>query len=140
MEITVLFADLSSFTEMTHDLGAQRTHEVVDAFLRMATDVLVRQGAFIDKYIGDAVMALFNVPIRHEDHARRAILAATDLNAELQNLRARLSFLSKLPSASLPVTLASAGSAPKTTKTTRPSATWSISPPAFKAKQAQEKY
>ena len=89
VEITVLFADLSSFTEMTHDLGAQRTHEVVDAFLRMATDVLVRQGAFIDKYIGDAVMALFNVPIRHEDHARRAILAATDLNAELQNLRAR---------------------------------------------------
>lgn len=89
VEITVLFADLSSFTEMTHDLGAERTHEVVDAFLRMATDVLVRQGAFIDKYIGDAVMALFNVPIRHEDHARRAILAATDLNSELQNLRAR---------------------------------------------------
>ena len=89
VEITVLFADLSSFTEMTQDLGAERTHEVVDAFLRMATDILVRHGAFIDKYIGDAVMALFNVPIRHDDHARRAILAATELNSELQHLSAR---------------------------------------------------
>src|SRR2546428_2159666 len=89
VEITVLFADLSSFTELTHDLGAERTHEVVDAFLRMATEVLVKHGAFIDKYIGDAVMALFNVPIRQEDHARRAILAATELKSALQSLGAR---------------------------------------------------
>ena len=88
-EITVLFADLSSFTELTQDLGAERTHEVVDAFLRMATEVLVQHGAFIDKYIGDAVMALFNVPIRHDDHARRAVLAATELNSKLKNLSAR---------------------------------------------------
>jgi adenylate cyclase len=88
-EITVVFADLSSFTELTHDLGAERTHEVIDAFLRMATEVLVKQGAFIDKYIGDAVMALFNVPIRYEDHARRAILAATELESSLQSLGAR---------------------------------------------------
>ena len=88
-EITVLFADLSSFTELTHDLGAERTHEIVDAFLRMATDVLVQHGAFIDKYIGDAVMALFNVPIRSKDHARHAILAGTALGSTLQNLGAR---------------------------------------------------
>ena len=85
----MLFADLSSFTELTHDLGAERTHEVIDAFLRMATDVLVKHGAFIDKYIGDAVMALFNVPIRYEDHARRAILAASELESALKGLGAR---------------------------------------------------
>src|SRR5437870_11725740 len=89
VEITVLFADLSSFTELTHDLGAERTHEVVDAFLRMATEVLVKHGAFIDKYIGDAVMALFNVPLRQEDHARRAILAPTERKSALQILGAR---------------------------------------------------
>ena len=89
IEITVLFADLSSFTELTHDLGPERTHEVVDAFLRMATDVLVRHGAFIDKYVGDAVMALFNVPIRQGDHARRAVFAATELASELQSLGRR---------------------------------------------------
>src|SRR5436309_15523805 len=63
VEITVLFADLSSFTELTYDLGAQRTHEDVDAFLRMATELLATHGAFIDKYIGAAVMAPFNVRI-----------------------------------------------------------------------------
>ena len=86
VEMTVLFADLSSFTELTHELGPERTHEVVDAFLRLATGALVRHGAFIDKYVGDAVMALFNVPIRHADHARRAIIAATELRSALQNL------------------------------------------------------
>ncbi|MGH7797531.1 MAG: adenylate/guanylate cyclase domain-containing protein [Candidatus Binatia bacterium] len=90
VEITVLFADLSSFTELTHDLGAEKTHEVVDAFLRMATDVLVKHGAFIDKYVGDAVMALFNVPIRYDGHARRAIVAATELGSGLKTLGARL--------------------------------------------------
>ncbi len=89
-EITVLFADLSSFTELTHELGAEKTHEVVDSYLRMATDVLVKHGAFIDKYVGDAVMALFNVPIRHDDHARRAIVAATELGAGLKSLGSRL--------------------------------------------------
>ena len=88
VEITVLFADLSSFTEMTQDLGAEKTHEVVDAFLRMATEVLVKHGAFIDKYVGDAVMALFNVPIRHDDHALRAVAAATELSAALTTLSA----------------------------------------------------
>jgi adenylate cyclase len=89
-EITVLFADLSSFTELTHELGAEKTHQVVDSYLRMATEVLVKQGAFIDKYVGDAVMALFNVPIRHDDHARRAIVAATELGTELKHLGSRL--------------------------------------------------
>ncbi len=90
VEITVLFADLSSFTELTQNLGAEKSHEVVDAFLRMATEVLVRHGAFIDKYVGDAVMALFNVPIRQDDHARRAVAAATEVGAGLKNLAARL--------------------------------------------------
>lgn len=89
VEITVLFADLSSFTEMTQDLGAEKTHEVVDAYLRMASEVLTKHGAFIDKYVGDAVMALFNVPIRHDDHARRAVAAASELNDGLKSLGAR---------------------------------------------------
>ena len=90
VEITVLFADLSSFTELTQELGAEKTHQVVDSYLRMATDVLVKHGAFIDKYVGDAVMALFNVPIRQSDHARRAIIAATELEIGLKELGSRL--------------------------------------------------
>ena len=89
VEVSVLFADLSSFTALTQNLGAERTHEVVDAYLRMATEILVRHGAFIDKYVGDAVMALFSIPVRQDDHAQRAIAAAIEVNAALKTLGAR---------------------------------------------------
>jgi adenylate cyclase len=89
VELTVLFADLSSFTELTNALGPERTHEVVDAFLQMATSVLVEHDAFIDKYVGDAVMALFNAPIKRGDHAARAVAAATAIQARLPSLADR---------------------------------------------------
>lgn len=89
VELTVFFADLSSFTEMTHDLGAEKTHEVVDAFLRMASDVLARQGAFIDKYVGDAVMALFNVPLKQSNHVLPAVAAGSEIRSGLARLSQR---------------------------------------------------
>jgi adenylate cyclase len=89
VELTVLFADLSGFTAMTRQLGPERTHEVVDAFLKTATYALVRHGAFIDKYVGDAVMAFFNAPIRYEDHGARAVAAALEIEAEMPALTER---------------------------------------------------
>ncbi len=86
-EISVLFADLCSFTEFTHKLGPERMHEIVDAFLKMATDALVKHDAFIDKYIGDAVMAFFNVPIQRDDHAQQAVAAAWEIQTGLAQLR-----------------------------------------------------
>jgi len=86
VELTVLFADLSGFTSMTRQLGPERTHQVVDAFLKSATYALVRHGAFIDKYVGDAVMAFFNAPIRYEDHGARAVAAALEIEAEMPAL------------------------------------------------------
>ena len=89
VELTVLFADLSSFTAMTRQLGPERTHAVVDAFLKSATYALVRHGAFIDKYVGDAVMAFFNAPIRYDDHGARAVAAALEIEAEMPALSER---------------------------------------------------
>jgi class 3 adenylate cyclase len=90
VEITVVFADLSSFTEMTDRLGATTTYSVVDEFLRLASTTLTSHGAFIDKYIGDAVMALFNVPIKRADHAAAAVAASAKLQELLPELSARL--------------------------------------------------
>jgi adenylate cyclase len=90
VELTVLFADLSSFTEMTARLGALQTHKIVDEYLRLATAVLSRHGGFIDKYIGDAVMAFFNAPVKRADHAAAAVAAADELQRELPALAARL--------------------------------------------------
>jgi adenylate cyclase len=63
VEMTVVFADLSSFTEMTSRLGATTSYSVVDEFLRLASTTLINHGAFIDKYIGDAVMAFYAAPL-----------------------------------------------------------------------------
>ena len=90
VEMTVVFADLSSFTEMTGRLGATATYSVVDEFLRLASTTLMSHGAFIDKYIGDAVMALFNVPIKRADHAAAAVAAAAKLQELLPGLSERL--------------------------------------------------
>src|SRR5215470_7643443 len=90
MEMTVVFADLSSFTEMTGRLGAMATYSVVDEFLRLASTTLMNHGAFIDKYIGDAVMAFFNVPIKRADHKAGAVAAAAKLQELLPGLSERL--------------------------------------------------
>ena len=90
VEMTVVFADLSGFTEMTGRLGATTIYSVVDEFLRLASSTLISHGAFIDKYIGDAVMALFNVPIKRADHAAAAVEASAKLQALLPELSERL--------------------------------------------------
>src|SRR5262245_63465753 len=90
VEITVVFADLSSFTEMTGRLGTMATSSVVDGFLRLASATLMSHGAFIDKYIGDAVIAFFNVPIKRTDHAAAAVMAAAQLQGLLPGLSERL--------------------------------------------------
>lgn len=86
VEMSVLFADLTGFTTMTERLGAERTYEIVEAFFRMANGALLRNDAFIDKYIGDAVMAFFNVPIRNPRHSRSAVAAALGIQAGMKQL------------------------------------------------------
>lgn len=86
IELTVIFADLASFTEMTNRLGPERSYEVVNAFFKMASDVLIKNDAFIDKYIGDAVMAIFNAPIPNTKHARGATTAALDIQEGLKSV------------------------------------------------------
>jgi adenylate cyclase len=89
VEITVVFADVTGFTEMTRTLGAEKTYEIVDAFLRQATEIIVRRGGFVDKYIGDAIMAFFNVPLKSPDHRARALAAAAEIQARVGELSAR---------------------------------------------------
>ncbi len=87
VELTTLFADLVGFTEMTHELGPEKSYEIVNGFFQKANKILVKHDAFIDKYIGDAVMAIFNVPIQSADHASKALAAAIDLQNSMPQLR-----------------------------------------------------
>jgi adenylate cyclase len=90
IELSVIFADLTGFTEMTNRLGPERSYEVVDAFFKMANEVLIKNDAFIDKYIGDAVMAIFNAPIPNARHARGATTAALGIQEGLKTVSTAL--------------------------------------------------
>jgi class 3 adenylate cyclase len=75
----VLFADLSGFTALSERLDPEEVSLVMHGLLGELADVVYRYEGYVDKYIGDAIMALFGAPIAHENDAERAVLAALDM-------------------------------------------------------------
>ena len=77
--VTVLFCDLVSSTELGERLDPESLRRVLTRFFDMARAVIERHGGSVEKFIGDAVMAVFGVPVLHEDDALRAVRAAAAL-------------------------------------------------------------
>jgi len=78
-QISVLFSDIRNFTTFSERLSAKEVVELLNTYLERACVVLLAEGASIDKFIGDAVMAEFGAPLAQSDHARRALRAAIAL-------------------------------------------------------------
>ena len=85
-EIGVFFADLSNYTTLTGALGPDKTHEILDAFLRTATEIITGYDGYVSQYVGDEVMALFNTPIINSDYAERAVKAASKLQGAIKEI------------------------------------------------------
>lgn len=92
-EATVFFSDLVGFTDMSENLRdePERMVEIVNAYLDATSECLHRHGAYVDKYIGDAVMAVFGVPQALPDHALAACRAALEAQRELVSINTRYS-------------------------------------------------
>ncbi len=89
-EATVVFIDIRGFTRRTTGEPAGRVVELLNRFLSLAVAAIEGQGGWTDKFLGDGLMALFNVPYPDADHADRAVLAAQDLLRRLGQLNAEL--------------------------------------------------
>jgi class 3 adenylate cyclase/tetratricopeptide (TPR) repeat protein len=89
-QVTVLFADLSNFTELSGELGAEATHAVLNRYFEAVDAVVEGYGGAIDKHIGDNVMAVFGAPVAHTDDPERAVRAALDIHAAMRDLSAEL--------------------------------------------------
>ena len=76
---TVLFADLVGFTTVSESRDSEDVRELLSDYFAMAKVVVSRYGGTIEKFIGDAVMAVWGVPVAHEDDAERAVRAGLDL-------------------------------------------------------------
>jgi class 3 adenylate cyclase/tetratricopeptide (TPR) repeat protein len=88
--VTVLFADVADSTPLGERLDPESLRRVMSAFFERMSGVLERHGGTVEKFIGDAVMAVFGIPELHEDDALRAVRAATELRQALAELNEQL--------------------------------------------------
>jgi class 3 adenylate cyclase len=90
MRVTCFYSDLRGFTELSERLGPSRTRDVLNAYLTIVSDVLIRHGALVNKFVGDGVFAFFNAPILPcPAHASAACMAAAECVAALGRINAR---------------------------------------------------
>lgn len=82
--VTVLFCDLVGSTSIAARIGADAMHELLDAFFELGLDEVHRFEGTINQFLGDGFMALFGAPVAHEDHPRRAVLAASAILRRLK--------------------------------------------------------
>jgi adenylate cyclase len=83
-EVSVLFADIVGFTSMSENMSPAAVALLLNDYLSRMTDVIFQYEGTLDKYIGDAIMAVFGAPLDMPDHAFRAIRAALDMRAGLE--------------------------------------------------------
>jgi adenylate cyclase len=82
-EVSVLFADISGFTSMSERMSPSAVALLLNDYLSRMTDVIFKYEGTLDKYIGDAIMAVFGAPLDMPDHAERAIRAALEMQERL---------------------------------------------------------
>ncbi|MEY9223271.1 class 3 adenylate cyclase/tetratricopeptide (TPR) repeat protein [Bradyrhizobium ottawaense] len=87
--ITVLFADLSGFTAMSERLDPEVMQALQNELFEELTEAVQGFGGFVDKFIGDALLALFGAPAAHEDDPERAVRAALDMIKRTEQLSER---------------------------------------------------
>src|SRR6185295_8562857 len=81
-----LFADLVGFTTLSESRDAEEVRELLSRYFDTARRVIGRYGGTVEKFIGDAVMAVWGAPIAQEDDAERAVRSALDLVSEIAAL------------------------------------------------------
>lgn len=83
-DATILFGDVRGFTAFASSKAPEEVVEALNIYLELATRVIIKFGGYIDKFIGDAVLGVFGVPVFRQDHVERAVRAAIYLQEQLQ--------------------------------------------------------
>src|SRR6266542_3705492 len=81
--VTILFCDVTGSTALGEQLDPESLREVIQQYFADMRTVIERHGGTVEKFIGDAVMAVFGVPHVHEDDALRAVRAAADMQGAM---------------------------------------------------------
>jgi adenylate cyclase len=89
-EVTVLFADCRGYTRLTEELGIEKLAPITEEFFKMSAEIIREHHGIVDNLLGDAIMALFNVPIKHDDHVLRAVTAAFLIQEVVDRINTKL--------------------------------------------------
>lgn len=89
-QVTVLVADISGFTKMSEVRDAELVRDTINAVWERLDQVIQSWGGYVDKHVGDAIIALFGVPVTRADDSERAIQAALDMQMELTLMNERM--------------------------------------------------
>ena len=84
--VTILFADLVGFTTLADGRDVEDTRELLSRYFDLSREVILRYGGTVEKFIGDAVMAVWGAPTAHEDDAERAVRAGLELVSAVRAL------------------------------------------------------
>jgi adenylate cyclase len=83
IDATILFADLRAYTRLSQEISPAEMGHLLDLFYDECAAAIWEHDGLLNKTIGDAVMAVFNFPIKQDDHPRRALLAAREIHERL---------------------------------------------------------
>jgi adenylate cyclase len=86
-DVTVYFSDIANFSSFSEKMTPGELVSVMNRYLSAMTDIIEAQGGFVDKYIGDAIVAVFGAPLDDASHARSAVRAALRCQQRLSELR-----------------------------------------------------
>jgi adenylate cyclase len=86
-DLSVLFSDIRGFTTISEKLSPEELVRLLNEYLTAMTNIVFKYDGLLDKYMGDAIMAVFGAPLDQPDHARRACLTALEMMRELHNLQ-----------------------------------------------------
>ncbi len=90
-ELSCMFSDLGGFTSLSESLGPRETVRLLNRYFDRAADVIQdRCGGYLNKFLGDGIFAFFGAPVLQSDHARRAIEAGVECQAEIIDLNRTL--------------------------------------------------
>lgn len=88
-EVSFIFTDVAGFTTLSEGLTAEKLSETLNAYLDGACQIILEKKGTIDKFIGDAIMTIFNAPIPQEDHCERAVRCALAIDQYAEDFRKR---------------------------------------------------
>src|SRR5437763_6934813 len=87
--VTIMFADITGSTPLADRLDPEDMRAILTGYFNLMAEQIRKHGGTVEKYIGDAVMAIFGAPVAHEDDPDRAIRAALDMQAALNRFNTR---------------------------------------------------